>query len=62
MADNYRKIVYQCLLDIIYNKQFSHIYLQKLFEENDIDTKNKSIIRREVFGILENKYSTKTNE
>ena len=55
MADNYRKIVYQSLLDIIYNKQFSHLYLQKLFDDNDIDVKNKSIIRREVFGILENR-------
>lgn len=55
MHTNYRKIVYEALYEIIYNKQFCHIYINSLLNDKNIDTQDIKIIRRVVYGIIENK-------
>lgn len=55
MHINYRKIVYTALYDIIYNKQFCHLYITNLLKDKSIDVKSIRVIRKEVYGIIENK-------
>ena len=52
---NYREISYFLLFDIFYKNQLSHIAINKIFDSNDISIEDKSIIKKEVFAIIENK-------
>ncbi len=52
---NYRESSFLLLCDILYKKKLSHIAINSFFDNNEISIEDKSLIKKEVFGILENK-------
>ena len=52
---NYREISFLLLCDILYKKKLSHIVVNDFFDNNDLSFEDKNLIKKEVFGIIENK-------
>ncbi len=52
---NYREFCFDILYKVIYENEFINFVIDKIFNKNDIKDSDKAKIRRDTYGIIENK-------